>query len=192
MDNPLQQSVLVLNSGMIPIEICSARKAVLDIFRRIAIAVQESALVLRSPSVTIRVPLIIARVTYHKIPKRAAALNKWSIMQRDDHVCAYCKKRAPLSELTVDHITPRSRWRREMGANPPYEFNSWQNLVTACRRCNSQKGNRLLGELGWRLDPWPAQPTYLPQLVISRSRAERMGWLEYCSYNVKLVESALD
>lgn len=192
MDTPiLSQSVLVLNAGMIPIEICTVRKAILDIFRNVAVPVQESPYRLRSPSISVAVPLIIARVKYHKIPKRDVALNKWNIMQRDDLTCQYCKGRGSLSDLTIDHIVPRSRWRTWKKQNAdlvPREFNSWENLTTACRKCNSAKGNKLLKELGWKLEPAPVKPIWLPQLVISRTRAESMGWLEYCRFNVKLVE----
>jgi 5-methylcytosine-specific restriction endonuclease McrA len=184
----LSQSVLVLNAGMIPIEICTVRKAVLDIFRNVAVPIHESDRRLRSPSISLRVPLIIARVTYHKIPRRDIALNKWNIMQRDSHTCAYCKRQFPPAELTIDHVVPRSRWKKLNGEKPAFDFNSWQNVTTACRRCNSSKGNRLLQEIGWKLEPPPARPRWLPQLVISRRRAELMGWLEYCHYNVKLTE----
>jgi 5-methylcytosine-specific restriction endonuclease McrA len=185
----LSQSVLVLNAGMIPIEICTVRKAVLDIFRNAAVAVQESERRLRSPSLSLRVPRIIARVSYNKIPRRDIALSKWNIMHRDGYTCAYCRKLFPSGELTIDHVIPRSRWKKLNGERPAFEFNSWQNVTTACRKCNSQKGSHLLSEIGWKLNTTPARPKWLPQLVISRKRAETMGWLEYCHYNVKLMEA---
>ncbi len=186
----LSQSVLVLNAGMIPIEICTVRKAVLDIFRNSAIAVQESERRLRSPSISLRVPRIIARIGYNKIPRRDISLNKWNIMHRDGYACAYCRKQFAPAELTIDHVIPRSRWRKLNGSQPNFDFNSWQNVTTACRKCNSAKGSHLLSEIGWKLHTVPARPKWLPQLVISRTRAERMGWLEYCQYNVKLMEQA--
>ncbi len=188
MDSLLRQPVLVLNSGMVPIEICTVRKAILDIFRDIAISVSDSRQRVRSPSTSLAVPRIISRRHYHRIPRRTPPLNKWTIFQRDDHTCAYCRRRFSPAVLTVDHVTPRSRWRSLMGENPPFGFNSWRNVVAACQRCNSVKGSRLIGELGWKLDPPPREPEWLPHLVISRRRAERMGWLEFCSYNVKLVD----
>lgn len=184
----LSQSVLVLNAGMIPIEICTVRKAVLDIFRHAAIAVQESNRCLRSPSLSLRVPQIIARVTYNKIPRRDIALNKWNIMHRDAYTCAYCRKQFGPAELTIDHVIPRSRWKKLNGERPDFDFNSWKNVTTACRRCNSTKGSHLLSEIGWKLQTPPTRPKWLPQLVISRKRAENMGWLEYCHFNVKLME----
>ena len=183
----LSQSVLVLNAGMIPIEICTVRKAVLDIFRNAAIPVHESERQLRSPSTSLRVPLIIARTNYNRIPRRDIALNKWNILQRDSYTCSYCRTSFSPGDLTIDHVIPRSRWNKLNGHRPEFEFNSWQNVTTACRRCNSTKGSRLLSEIGWKLEPAPGRPTWLPQLVISRQRAEHNGWLDYCQFNVKLT-----
>lgn len=52
---------------------------------------------------------------------------------RDNFTCSYCGtvlKDAPASELTLDHLTPRS----EGGDNKS------ENLILACRSCNSARG----------------------------------------------------
>jgi len=64
-----------------------------------------------------------------------------SVYKRDQHTCQYCGITAhPLdknwygwSVLNIDHIYPRSLGGLDV------EF----NLLTACWRCNSQKGNRI-------------------------------------------------
>ena len=185
----LNDSVLVLNSGMVPIDVCTVRKAVLDIFRDIAVPVKESDNILRSPSITIQVPKIISYFRYHKIPSKQVRFTRLNIIYRDDQRCAYCRKRFSISELTVDHVVPRSRWKNIKGLNPQYQFHSWQNLVAACKRCNTIKGNRLLKEIGWKLEKKPEVPKYMPYLIISRKKAEKMDWLDYCKYNVRLVET---
>lgn len=179
--------VLVLNSGMVPIAVCTVRDAVLAIFRDIAIPVKESDGVLRSPSTSIQIPRIISHYRYHRIPRARPTINKRNIILRDDHTCVYCKKRFSADELTVDHVVPRSRWKKVMGPASKFEFHSWENLVAACRRCNSLKGSRLLKELGWKLDRPPREPQSSAAIIISRQRAEKLGWIEYCTYNVHLV-----
>lgn len=57
-----------------------------------------------------------------------------TILDRDLYVCGYCGDRA----VAVDHIIPRSRG----GDSSP------ENLVSACKSCNSRKGDRLLSECG--------------------------------------------
>jgi hypothetical protein len=60
-------------------------------------------------------------------------LSKYRLFARDRHVCAYCGAHCPESDLTVEHIVPVSRGGRH----------EWTNVVTACRSCNTRKGNRL-------------------------------------------------
>ena len=50
-------------------------------------------------------------------------------------VCAYCNGEGP---LTIDHVVPISRWR-EFGVVRRVLDNQ-SNRVTACVRCNSEKG----------------------------------------------------
>jgi len=60
-----------------------------------------------------------------------------AIYLRDGMACAYCGSGLEDgAQLTLDHLTPRSH-----GGN-----NSETNLVTACQKCNSVRGNRNLGE----------------------------------------------
>jgi hypothetical protein len=59
-------------------------------------------------------------------------LSKHRLFARDRHVCAYCGAHCSESDLTVEHIIPVSRGGRH----------EWTNVVTACRSCNTRKGNR--------------------------------------------------
>ncbi len=185
----LNESVLALNSGMVAIDVCTVREAIVDIYRNVAVPVTEADDLIRSPSLSIRVPRIISYSQYHKIPRKKVRFSRLNVIYRDDQKCVYCRKRFSVNQLTVDHVIPRSRWKSIMGTNSEYEFNSWRNLVSACSRCNANKGSKLLKELGWKLDFTPGEPQYLPSLVISRPKAEKLGWLDYCRYNVRLVDS---
>ena len=55
------------------------------------------------------------------------------ILARDGHVCGYCGQDA----TTVDHILP-IRKHPDQAMNP-------ENLISACRDCNSKKGSRSQG-----------------------------------------------
>lgn len=54
---------------------------------------------------------------------------RYEILRRDDNTCRYCGGRAPDVTLTVDHVIPVALG----GSDLP------DNLVTACRDCNSGK-----------------------------------------------------
>ena len=58
------------------------------------------------------------------------------IYGRDEYRCVYCGLQFPEDELTLDHVQPRVR-----GGD-----RSEGNLVTACRGCNTLKGQRRLSE----------------------------------------------
>lgn len=91
------------------------------------------------------------RVDYQRVP-----LTKENVFRRDDHKCVYCgENRRQL--LTLDHVLPRARNGKD----------TWENLVTACRSCNSEKGHLLLEEWG-KPDPKPARPHHL--LLIQKNQ----------------------
>ena len=70
----------------------------------------------------------------HRSPngRNHVGLTKHRLFARDRHVCAYCGAHCGESDLTVEHIVPVSRGGRH----------EWTNVVTACRSCNTRKGNR--------------------------------------------------
>lgn len=53
---------------------------------------------------------------------------RWDILERDRHTCAYCGKFGN----TVDHVLPRGQGGET----------TWENCVTACVSCNHKKGCR--------------------------------------------------
>lgn len=54
-----------------------------------------------------------------------------SIFLRDEWICQYCGEEFPDEDLTFDHVVPRERGGQTV----------WENIVTACFRCNGQKGS---------------------------------------------------
>lgn len=64
------------------------------------------------------------------------ALTNPSLFQRDRHVCAYCTRIYRAVDLTRDHVQPRSKGGKDI----------WMNVVTACKSCNSLKGDMLHGQ----------------------------------------------
>ena len=53
--------------------------------------------------------------------------------------------------LTIDHIQPKSRGG----------IDTWENLTTACIKCNTKKGNRTLEEVGMKLLKTPRRPSHV-------------------------------
>jgi 5-methylcytosine-specific restriction endonuclease McrA len=102
----------------------------------------------RSPSSALRLPSVVALKEY--IPQtRRPPFTRFNVFLRDGFTCQYCGRAHQTPELTFDHLVPRSRGGRT----------SWDNVVTACTRCNLAKGNRLLRECGMRPLTSPRMPS---------------------------------
>jgi hypothetical protein len=79
----------------------------------------------------------IRLIEYRRIPHQTRALSRKNILLRDRNSCQYCNVILTSSELTLDHVVPRSRGG----------LSTWENLVACCHSCNRRKGNQMLHEL---------------------------------------------
>lgn len=86
-------------------------------------------------------------------------LNNPALFARDNNLCLYCACAFPVSELTRDHVQPVSRGGRDR----------WENVVTACRRCNQHKANHLPEEIGMQLVALPFRPNHAEYLALINS-----------------------
>jgi 5-methylcytosine-specific restriction endonuclease McrA len=93
-------------------------------------------------------PSVIRLATYIHIPFKKVILSRKNILRRDGHQCQYCGVR---TALTVDHIIPKSRGGED----------TWENLVTACIRCNNRKGNMFPDEFNLKPKQRPIKPNHV-------------------------------
>lgn len=171
--NLLGSPVLVLNASYEPIHVCVARRALILLLKGVAAAEELSNDEVHSPSKVVPVPSVIRLLEYRRIPRQTRALSRKNILLRDRYTCQYCGHVLSASELTLDHVTPRSRGGKS----------SWENLVTSCRRCNNHKGDRLPDEAKMELRRRP-RPF---NLHTSRSLMRLLGnhqetWRKYLFY----------
>lgn len=78
-----------------------------------------------------------------------------SILLRDRFRCQYCGEQFPESELTYDHLVPRSRGGKT----------TWENILTACVECNAIKKDQdanFSGRKGYRAQDGRLRPLKLP------------------------------
>jgi 5-methylcytosine-specific restriction endonuclease McrA len=90
-------------------------------------------------------PSVIRLRNYIRIPYTKVVLSRRNIMRRDKFSCQYCAKK---SDLTIDHVLPKSRGGKDQ----------WENLVTACEKCNVKKGNKTPQEAQMPLMRKPFRP----------------------------------
>jgi len=146
----LSGKVLILNQSYEPISICSPKKAFVLIFlSKAELIAEKSGRRIHTISSQFPFPSIIKLTTYIKVPFKSVDLSRKNIIRRDGNRCQYCGKKS--IEMTIDHILPKSR-----GGN-----DSWENLTTACVKCNNIKGNRTPEEAGMKLLSKPRKPNHL-------------------------------
>src|SRR5208283_5025201 len=105
----LQMPVLVLNASYEPINICGARRALVLVLKGIARTEEEHGLTLHAQRSFIPMPSVIRLLEYRRIPHQTRALSRKNILLRDRNTCQYCGVLLPSSDLTLDHVVPRSR-----------------------------------------------------------------------------------
>jgi 5-methylcytosine-specific restriction endonuclease McrA len=137
----LLSPVLVLNASYEPINVCAARRALVLVLKGVAMTEEENGHFLHSARVAMRLPSVIRLLEYRRIPHQSRALSRKNILLRDRNTCQYCATVLPSSELTLDHVIPRSRGG----------LSTWENLVACCHSCNRRKGNQSPTEAGMKL-----------------------------------------
>lgn len=98
------------------------------------------------------------------------ALSNKTLFGRDRYVCAYCGLQfANYHELSKDHINPKSRGGE----------NTWMNVVTACKTCNSRKGSKTLKEAKMELLFLPYVPSHHENMILQNRNilADQMEFL---------------
>src|SRR5487761_758070 len=126
-----------------------------------------------STSKSVSVPSVIRLLSYRHIPQQSRALSRKNILLRDRNTCQFCGQMLSSSDLTLDHVMPRSRGGRS----------SWENLVACCYQCNNRKGDRTPEEAGLKLARRPRPFT----LHTSRQLMRLIGnkdekWRKYLFY----------
>ena len=161
--------VLVLNATYEPINVCTVRRAIVLLLKDKAELIEHGEWQLHSATATLDRPVVIRLVSYVRIPRdtHRRKITRRAVFARDDWTCQYCGSR---SNLTVDHVVPRSK-----GGS-----SNWENIVASCAPCNRRKGNTLLGHSGMNLVREPRAPN--PDVFIQvASPTIPAAWRTYLS-----------
>jgi 5-methylcytosine-specific restriction endonuclease McrA len=120
----------------------------------------------RTASTEIQVPRVIRLLTFDKLPKQTVKFNRRNIFARDNNQCQYCGKKFPTTELSLDHVVPRSQGGQS----------TWENIVCACVNCNVRKGGRTPKEAHMTLIRKPEKPKRSPLLNLKMSHRKYQSW----------------
>lgn len=161
--------VLVLNASYEPLNIVSVQRAIVLLLKEKAELVEAAKAKIRAERMHFDVPLVIRLVTFVPVPRRLPLpLSRRTVLARDMYTCQYCGGQPGRTELTIDHIVPRSRGG---GTN-------WENVVAACGPCNRRKGNRTPDEANMKLLSVPGRPRFVAVVMLSEASAHDV-WSKY-------------
>ncbi|MDD3237578.1 MAG: HNH endonuclease [Candidatus Gastranaerophilales bacterium] len=168
--------VLLLNSDDEPLNLTSWKRALVLIIKGKA----EYSKLLDNIDDYIQIdntyiPKVI-RLTYDlAVPCLELPFSRENIFIRDDYTCQYCGKRLPASELTLDHVFPKSRFGPDI----------WENIVACCKECNQHKADRTPKEAHMKLLRRPYRPNDYFEFERKKfSKKEAYLWEKYFNEKV--------
>ena len=165
--NLMRSPTLQLNRYFEPLRIIYARHALTLVTKGKAVVVVPTSIRI-CPGVYL--PSVIRLVEYAKVPFKTPQATRKNIFTRDGYRCMYCGAHKGGSELELEHVIPKSRGGKK----------SWENLVSACRKCNSRKNDRTPEEAGMPLihKPLPAS-VHTPRGILRTLGAQVNEWSPY-------------
>lgn len=170
---------LMLNTDMTPIKIISWKRAIcLSIIGHeipgegVTILKYYDDYVTSAGGQQFQIPAVVMTNRYINY-KRRVYINKQTLFYRDNGQCQYCSKEINFNEATIDHIVPKKNFKNKV------EANTWDNVILACRSCNTKKGCRTPEQAKMTLlkQPAPANPYNL------RFRKKHPEWEDFLWYN---------
>ncbi|QVL34710.1 HNH endonuclease [Telmatocola sphagniphila] len=192
----LESSVLVLNKMFMAVHVISVRRAFCLLCKDLAEVVtledgsyttydfstwrevsefraahfrEEEDDWVRTASMEIQAPRVIRLLGYDRVPKQTVKFNRRNLFARDHNQCQYCGKKFVLSELSLDHVIPRSQGGKT----------TWDNIVCACVACNVKKGGRTPKQANMTLIRKPEKPKRSPLLSIKMNQRKYRSWQSF-------------
>jgi 5-methylcytosine-specific restriction endonuclease McrA len=192
----LDASVLVLNKMFMAVHVISVRRAFCLLCKELAEVVtlddgqfmtydfsswselsayrakhyrQEDDDWVRTSSTEIQAPRVIRLLDYDKVPRQTVKFNRRNIFARDGNQCQYCGKKFITSELSLDHVIPRSQGGQT----------TWENIVCACVDCNVRKGGRTPRQANMTLIRKPEKPKRSPMLNLKLTQKKYQSWQSF-------------
>lgn len=132
----------------------------------------------RAVGYELRAPRVIRLLGCDRLPRHGLRFNRRNVFARDSNRCQYCGNNFPTSELSLDHVVPRSR-----GGTT-----TWENIVCACVSCNVRKGGRTPQEASMQLIRHPVRPKRSPLLTIKLGNPKYESWKNFVDRAYWLVD----
>lgn len=184
----LNEPVLVLNKGWMPLEVCTVRDAFTKVLAEKAriidqddylshdleswmeLPLRDGDKMIRTYMSGFRAPEIIVLSSDGK-PSRRRNKIAWSrrnVIHRDGKTCQYCGDKPTMADMTIDHVMPQCRGGKSI----------WTNTVAACLSCNFKKGKQTPDEAGMPLNTVPHEPKWSPTFRVTADK-HKESWKKF-------------
>jgi CRISPR/Cas system Type II protein with McrA/HNH and RuvC-like nuclease domain len=145
-------TVLVLNSDYSPLNVVPLIRGFILVNKGKAEVIKKGESEIVTTVGNFVRPIIIRLINFVRFRPKNLRVNRKRIFARDGHKCAYCLS---TKNLSIDHVVPKSRGGK----------NTWENMVTSCKRCNGIKDDRTPDEANMKLLLKPYQPNLFSVVV---------------------------
>ena len=121
---------------------------------------------IRSVNFEILAPRVVRLLHFDKVPQLSTRFNRRNLFARDNNQCQYCGRVLPASQLSIDHVRPRSQDGQT----------TWENVVACCVKCNTKKGGRTPQQAHMKLLRSPTKPKQNPVFMDKLSNPKYETW----------------
>lgn len=137
---------LVLNATEEPLTIVPVERAIMLMLKGRVDPVAMNGRVFHAERIEYRAPTVVRLRYFVHVPYNASVpiVSRKAVFARDKGICQYCGGKAE----NLDHVIPQAK-----GGG-----HTWDNLVAACKRCNSRKRDRTPQEANMKLLSEPHEP----------------------------------
>jgi 5-methylcytosine-specific restriction endonuclease McrA len=174
-------SALILTPWMAPHRISMWHESISLSLGHKADVLEEYDEVVRSPSITVQIPAVLRLKKHLSRTKNDVKFSRQNLYTRDGYACQYCGHKFAPKLLTYDHVLPFSKGGKT----------TWENIATACSKCNLKKRNRTPEQAGMKLLKLPVKPKSLPlTTAILLPHVVPELWLPYLEGHQTISRSA--
>ena len=200
----LDSNVLVLNRHYAAVRVVSVKRAMVMLFKQAAeiVALEDTQYLsydfdswrelsayrsryerdqhewIRCVKFDIAVPRIVRLMSYDRLPRQGVKFNRRNIFARDRNRCQYCGRKFSTSELSLDHVVPRSQGGEA----------SWTNIVCCCVKCNVRKGGCTPTVARMVLIAEPVKPKHSPVVTLRLNSEKYASWKQFLDTAYWIVE----
>lgn len=192
MSNNHHKKCLLLNGDFSPISIIEWQRAILwsmkytyNIQYGIQILEYYDDYIYTAGGDHLPLPAVARTTKYYKLyhHKFGIKFSRQNVFARDNYSCQYCGQLLARNQLTYDHVIPKSRF------SDPKMASTWNNIVTACYKCNFKKADQTPQEAGMKLLAQPIIPKFSikylpwkPETSIIESEDSHRIWKKYIKH----------